>query len=60
MGDLTLNVGSLKLEAGSLLARANRSINADDFKLTGSRLQAGYEARNINTGNTNYFNGSCD
>lgn len=57
VGDLTLNVGNLKLEAGSVLSRAHLLINADDFKLTGSRLQAGYEARNLNTGNTNYFNG---
>lgn len=57
VGDLTVNGGDVTLEQGRLISRAHLLVNADNLNLTASTLQAGYEARNVNTGNTNYFSG---
>lgn len=57
VGDLTLNALTNVLHGGQLISRASLFINADEFTFTNSTLQAGYEAKNPNTGNTNYSAG---
>lgn len=57
VGDIGLTAKEMKFEKAKVTARGNLLIQADDLKLTGTALQAGYEARNPQTGNTNYFLG---
>lgn len=57
VGDLTLTTRNLKLEQGTIASVANAFIQADDFKAQGSKVSAGYQARNQTSGNTNYYLG---
>lgn len=58
VGDAVIRAKNLKVEGGGFSSLANLSIIGDDVKATGSTFAAGYEALNINSGNTNYFLGS--
>jgi hypothetical protein len=58
VGDANIRARNMKIEGGFVESSANISIAADDLKATESTLNAGYEALNRNSGNTNYFLGS--
>lgn len=59
VGDAVIQAQNVKFEtAGTLSSPANVWITADDLKAEGSQINAGYEARNQTSGNTNYFPGA--
>jgi len=58
LGDALVRAQNIKMEGGTLASSANLTLIADDLKATDSVLTSGYERKNLNTGNTNYFLGS--
>lgn len=58
VGDLTLNAGKVQLEGGLSASSANLFVHARELSAKGAVLNAGYEQKNFNSGNTNYFPGS--
>lgn len=58
VGNLTLDAAQLLLTGGQSTAAANLVLRADALHAVGTTLNAGYEAKNFNSGNTNYFLGS--
>jgi hypothetical protein len=57
VGDISLNSAYTTLENSRTIATGNLLVVGKELSLSNATLQAGYQTRNFQTGNTNYFNG---